>query len=457
MKGGAADAGSPPGQPVDVVRLSALAHSAYAEKKIDVVLELSSRLLEADPENAVGLKLTARILTQRGDIDLAEPIWRRLFATGPDKIEPALSLARIGYARSDWDAMAEFADLAVRESGERADALRLAITARIKANRADELPEMLIRFHDAAPDQFIALLKTLSSPELAQAQASVLVRLGARAVRDPTFDSLARDCRKFWEVAAKRARSRKDDEVRASYLRAIWRFDPSSGEVVDELNSLSRERLKFLRMAIKRGDGAVALQQAEAVAKFNPASFEAWFAIARLSATNDPQRSADCFRTCAEIKPADVYYRFQEGLALIKAERPTEAILAFRTAVKDADDPSDPIAIAAGAEIAGLRPAVFNHAVEAARVGRLEEAQTAYSAARGFLNQSGGGFPTAAHALFWAFMLAAHIRTTLRSLSLGAVTAWKQTRSGSARLRRRFFTRAAISTARPKAARSTRR
>ena len=190
MKGGATDTASPPTRSVDVVRLSAQAHSAYAEKKMDVVLDLSSRLLEADPDNVVGLKLTARILTQRGEIDLAEPIWRRLYVTGPDKIEPALSLARIGYSRSDWDAMAEFADLAVRESGGRADALRLAITARMKAKRADELPEMLIRFRDAAPDQFMALFKTLGTPELAQAQASVLVRLGARAPGDPALDTV---------------------------------------------------------------------------------------------------------------------------------------------------------------------------------------------------------------------------------------------------------------------------
>ena len=162
-------------------------------------------------------------------------------------------------------------------------------------------------------------------------------------------------------------------------------------------------------MAIKKGDEEVALQQAEAVAKFNPAAFEAWFAIARLSAANDPRRSAECFRICAEMKPADVYYRFQEGLALRKADRPAEAILAFKTVAEGAHDGSDPIAIAAHAEIAALKPAVFNRAIEAARVRQLEDARTCYRVATGFLTPGGGGFPAAAHAAFWAYMSAAQI------------------------------------------------
>jgi tetratricopeptide (TPR) repeat protein len=310
---------------------------------------------------------------------------------------------------------------------------------------------MLIRFRDAAPDQFMALFKTLGTPELAQAQASVLVRLGARAPGDPALDTVVRECRTSWEVGARRAQSRKDDDARAAYLRAMWSLDPSSREAIDGLSGLSRQRLKFLRMAIKKGDEEVALQQAEAVAKFNPAAFEAWFAIARLSAANDPRRSAECFRICAEMKPADVYYRFQEGLALRKADRPAEAILAFKTVAEGAHDGSDPIAIAARAEIAALKPAVFNRAIEAARVRQLEDARTCYRVATGFLTPGGGGFPAAAHAAFWAYMSAAQIGIALRSIGRGALTTWKQTKTGFARIKRRLLTQTAPSAARPEA------
>ncbi len=440
---------------VEIERLSALAQSAYAEKKLDVVLDLSSRLLEADPENVVALKLRARVHGLRGENNLAEPIWRRLSATGPDKIEPALSLARIAYLRRDWDGMAEFADHAVRESGERADALRLAITARIKAKRADGLPELLLRLHTLEPERFKAVLKTLGGPDLAQAQACVLARLGARAKADPALTTLTRECRKSWEVGARRAASRKDDEVRASYLRAIWSFDPVSRCAIDGLNALSRERLKFLRMAIKQGDDDVALQQAEAVAKFNPTSFEAWFAIARLSATNDSIRSAEGFRICAEMKPADIYYRYREGLALKAAGRPAQAVLVLRTVADGAEDASDPIAIAADAEIRELKPAVFNCAIEAARAGRLEDARTGYIAATGSMSPGGGGFAPSAHAAFWAFLSVAQFVGALESGRSSAVQAWKRTKTRSARIRRRLLTQAVVSNARLDSAKST--
>ena len=445
---------SPTGQSIDVARLSALAQSAYAEKKMDVVLDLSSRLLDADPENVVALKMTARIHAQRGENHLAEPIWRRLCSTGPDKVEPALSLARIAYSRGDWDAMAEFADLAVRESDGRTDTLRLAITARIKAKRAEELPKMLLWLYDAEPDRFTTVLKMLSGPELAQAQATVLARLVARAPLDPALDSLVRDCRKSWDVGARRAKARMDDEARAAYLRAIWSYDPGACDAIAGLNALSRERLKFLRMAIKNGDDEATLQQGEAVAKFNPTAFEPWFAIARVSAATSPLRSAECFRICAEMKPDDVYLRFQQGRALVWADRLDEAILAFKIIVDGADRSVEPIAAAAQAEIDSLRPKVFRRSIEAARYGRLDDARTFYFTATGSLKPGGGGFPAAAHALFWTYVSAARAAIALRSVERSVSTIWKRTKTRSARLRRRLLANAANPAARPDAARS---
>jgi tetratricopeptide (TPR) repeat protein len=419
---------------VDVERLSALAQSAYANKKMDVVLDLTSRILEVDPKNVGALKLKARVHAQRGESDMAEPIWRRLCDTGPDKTEPALGLARIAHARGDWDEMASFADLAVRENAKRTDALRLAITARVRAKRPDELPALLLRLHALEPGRSMALLKTLSSPELAQAQALVLARLGSNAPVDPALESLTRDCRKAWEVGARRAASMRDDEVQACYLRAVWSFDPGARAALDTLNALSRERLKFLRMAIKQGDDDAALQQAEVAARFNPTSFEAWFAIARLSALADPQRSAESFRMCADLKPSDVYYRYRYGLALMQSGRFEDAIEALRAVLDGVEDVTDPIATAALAEIPGLSRTIFERAMLAVRAGRVGEARTLYLAATGPV--TGAGLPTGARAMFWAGLSAAQIRVAFGSIGEGAGKIWKRTKTRSARLRR---------------------
>ena len=456
MKVGATHTVSRPAQSIDAQTLSAMAQSAYAERKMDIVLDLTSRLLAAQPENAVALKLRARVHAQRGESDLAEPIWRRLCAAGSEKVEPALSVARIAYARGDWDTMATFADLAVRESGKRADAIRLAITARVKARRADGLPALLLRLHALEPERFTAVLKTLSGPELAQAQASVLARLCASAPVDPALDSLIRDCRKSWEIGAVRAEAKKDDEVQAAYLRAIWTFDPGSREAIDRLNALSRERLKFLRMAIKHGADDVSLQQAEDAAKFNPTSFEAWFAIARLSAASNPRHSADCFRICAELNPGDAYYRLRQGLALTESDRPEEAIEALTTVVDVADDVADPIASAALATIAALSRTIFSRALEAVRVSRLHDARSLYDVATRSAHLGGSRLPTGARAMFWAGMTAAQIRVAVRSIGCSATKVWKRTKTRIARLRRRILGQAASFATRPGAARSTR-
>jgi Tfp pilus assembly protein PilF len=446
-----------PAQTMDVARLTALAKAAYAEKDMDAVLDLSSRLLEADPENFVARRFIARIHSQRGDAGRAEPIWRELCATARDKLEPALNMARIAYARGDWSVMAEFADLAVRESGGRADALRLAITARTRAKRPERLSEMLVALHDAEPERFMTVLKTLGGPELAQAQAATLARLGAGERAGAALDALARECRKAGEVGALRAESRKDDEVRASYLRAIWTFDPGARHAIDGLNALSRQRLKFLRMAIHKGEDAEALHHAEAVTQFNPASFEAWFAIARLSETHDPERSAECFRICAELKPADGDYRFRQGLVLVKSDRLAEAMLAFRAVREEAGEASDPLAIAAEAEIAALKRTVFRRAVDAARAGRLDDARTGYLAATGSARLGGGRYPAAARVVFWAWVCVARIEMVLRDAGRGAGAILKRARSRYVRVRRRLFERSADASARRIAAGSARR
>ena len=260
------------------------------------------------------------------------------------------------------------------------------------------------------------------------------------------LDSLTRECRKAWEVGAHRAASRKNDEVQACYLRALWSFDPGSREAVDRLNALSRERLKFLRMAIKKGDDDAALQQAEVAAKFNPTSFEAWFAIARLSAIADPQRSAESFRMCADLKPSDAYYRYRYGLALMQSGRLEDAIEALRGVLEGVEDMTDPIANAALAEIAGLSRMIFERAMLAVRAGRVDEARTLYLAATGPV--TGAGLPTGACAMFWAGLLAAQIRVALRSIGEGAKKIWKRTKTRSARLRRGFLAQRAASAAR---------
>jgi tetratricopeptide (TPR) repeat protein len=445
MKAGQKHAMSAPARTIDVAKLSAMAKMAYAEKNMDAVMDLSSRLLEADPENFVALRLTARVHAQRGEVDLAEPIWRSLLTSARDKLEPALHLARIAYSRGDWEEMARFADLALRENSESGDALRLAITARTRAKRPDELPDLLLRIYEVEPDRFTTLVKALSSPELAQAQACVLLSLGARA--GGALDALTRECRKSWELGAVRAHSRKDDEVQASYLRAIWTFDPSSRDAIDGLNALSQERLRFLRRAIDKDDDVVALQQAEAVASFNPVALEAWFAIARLSATDNPERSAECFRTCAELKPTDAYYRFRQGVALLKSDRPAAAVMAFRASLARTTEVSDPIAMAAEAQIMKLKRTVFDRAVAAARHGLLDDARTAYAAATGSLNSGGGGPPISAHAVFWAYVSVAQINIFLRSIAAGAGVTWKRAKRRYARVKQRVFDQAGNSVA----------
>jgi tetratricopeptide (TPR) repeat protein len=443
MKGGAAHADHAPDQAIEIARLSALAKEAYAEKDMDTALTLSSRILETEPENFVALRFLGRIHTQRGETGLAHPIWRRLLATGRDKVEAAVNLARIAYSRGDWREMAEFADLGVRADAGRTDALRLAITARVRAKQPEQLSEMLVRLHEAEPDRFFVVVKKLNSPELAQAQAAALVRVATGAAANGLLDAVTEDCRRSWETGAQRAASSKDDQIRAAYLRAIWTFDPRSRQAIDGLNSLSRDRLRDLRMAINNGDDDAALQQAESVAEFNPASFEAWFAIARLSLPNNPTRAAACFSICAKLNPADVYYRYRQGLALVKSDRVAEAILAFSDVMNATSVGSDPIAVAAADQIAGLGRTALNRAVAAARSGRLEEAQMDYRAANASANSRGGGYPVATHAIFWAYMLLGRTKKLMRDIADDSNSSARRIKRRFARLKKLRITRSA--------------
>ncbi len=408
---------------------------AYSDKSFDTALRVSEQVLGIDPDNFVALRCEARIYSQRGETDRAEPNWRRIVDTAEDKSEAAIALARIAHGRGEWDSMAQFADLAVSGPSEHPDALRLAVQARIRGKNVAHLPQLLSRLYRRDPERGMAFLRGMGTPDLVQTQAATLALLKDTLGSDRALRPFVRACRDAWKTGAVRATSKQEDETTASFLRAIWEYDPDGrAQVIERLHDLSRSRTRYLRMAIKKGDRAEILQHAESLVQFNPTCFEALFAIARLTTGNEPEKAAACFHACATLKPDDGHLKYLEGMALAGCGRLAEAIEAYNEAADRIGDRSDPEFEATIAEVTKLGPMVIRLAINQAHAGQLASAKILYAAAK-----TAGLSPAPDRAkltardkfAFHSGVLLSTAKETMRSLL-------KASSSGFARVRRRL-------------------
>lgn len=418
---------------------------AYSDKAFDSALEMSGQVLGIDPDNFVALRCEARIFSQRGETERAEKIWRRIVDTADDKAEAAIALARIAHGRGEWDSMAQFADLAASGKNEHPDALRLAVQARIRAKQTADLPILLARLYRVDPERGMAFMRGMGASDMVQAQAATLALLKDVSNSDGALQAFVSDCRDAWAAGAIRAKARQEDETTASYLRAIWEYEPDCrSQVIEKLQKLSHDRVRYLRMAIKKGNSAEILQHAESLAQFNPTSFEALFAIARLTSADDANRAATCFHTCATLKPDDGYLKYLEGKALTRSGRIADAIEAFKEAADRIGDLSDPVLEAATSEIAALAPIAIKIAITQARSGQLVAARLHYAAARAADTRSAPGHVGVTardQAAFHSGVLLSTTRQTMRSLLRASSSELTRVRRRLNRLRSRIVPR----------------
>ena len=418
---------------------------AYADKSFDVALQLSEQVLAIDPDNFVALRCQARIFSQHGESDRAETNWRRIIDTAGDKTEAAIALARIAYGRGEWESMAHFADLAVAVPNEQPDALRLAVQARIRAKQGAQLPQLLSRLYRRDPERGMTFLRGMGTPDLVQAQAATLALLKDISGADRALQVFVRACRDAWKAGAVRATSKQEDETTASFLRAIWEYDPDGqAQVIERLLELSRSRTRYLRMAIKKGDRTEILQHAESLVQFNPTCFEAWFAIGRITASDEPERAAACFHACATLKPDDGHLKYLEGKALARSGRLAEAIEAFNEAEGRISDPSDPVFEATVAEVARLGPKAIRLAINQARGGQLTSARSLYAAAKSAglsLAPDRQSLTAGDRAAFHSWVLISTAKKNMRSLLEASTSRFARVRRRLNRLRSRIVPR----------------
>jgi tetratricopeptide (TPR) repeat protein len=372
--------------------LLGVAKQEFAEKRFADTLHTSDLILQLDPDNFLALRYAARIHTQNGDVDRAEPFWRRLCATARDKVEPALNVARFAQGRADWETQAEFADLALREDPERLDALRMAIQARVRSKRFDDLSELLPRLYLKEPERALEYLRMLGHSELAPVVAATFKRIAESATEsDDALAAMREKCRSAWLVGARRATARREDTISGRYLRAVLAIDPDSREAIEGLEILSRESLINLRKATRKRDQAAAIYHAQIATEINPALVEAWFGLARLVENDDPDHAAEYLRTCAKLAPGDPYYRVRLGRLLRKADRLDGALTAFDQARTLLTEGSDPLSMEVIAAITALRPLVFERARQLSNEGRIREAWAHFEAATRGMAEGGVG------------------------------------------------------------------
>ena len=351
-----------------------VARQQYAEKKFDHALRTCEIIREVDPGNAFALRCEARIRTVRGEIERAEVIWRRLYASSRKKVEPAMHLARFAQTREQWAALAEFADVALREDPERVEALRMAILARVRSERFADLFELLPRLHTKEPDRALGFLRGLGGSEQLPALALAFIQAAEATLRGDALTALREQAHKVWLVGARRAMAAKEDTLTGNYLRTVLAIDPSSQEAIDGLSVLSRDSLINLRRAIKKSDRAVAIYHAEITTEINPALVEAWFCLARLIEQDDPARAAEVFRTCATLYPLEPYYQVRLGRSLRRANKLDEALTAYAQAHAFLAADRDPRSAEITTAIADLRPLVFRRGGELLSEGRGQQA-----------------------------------------------------------------------------------
>jgi tetratricopeptide (TPR) repeat protein len=201
-----------------------------------------------------------------------------------------------------------------------------------------------------------------------------LRRIAQTAASDDALTAFREECHKAWLVGARRAIARREDNLTGIYLRAILAIEPTSREAIAGLSVLSRESLINLRKAIKKCDRAAAVYHAQTAVEINPGLVEAWFALARLTEDDDPERAAEYFRACVSLDPRNPYYLLRSGRSLEKADRLDEALMAYEQARASLADPSDPKYAAMVPAIAELRSRAFARARELLDEGRIAEA-----------------------------------------------------------------------------------